>query len=409
MSPTPIAPPRSGRTRQPRSILMLAPCPFPTGQGTQVAIRHLASALSRRGHHVHVVSYGQGDAQPPAPFVLHRAASLDAGVRSGPSLRKPVADAALLLEAVRVARAHACDVLHAHNVEGLALGALLKLQTGLPLVYHAHNAMGPELPTYFRAHLSQAFAAVVGDVLDRPLPRAADAVVTFDDDLAALHEAYGVARRRLHVIPPGLEGDELGEPPPAAALEALRTRLGPGPWILYAGNPDAYQNLELLWAALPRVRRHHPDARLLVATPHDPALFRPAVAAAGLGDAVTIVEHHDLAGLRAAYAVAELGVCPRTLWTGAPIKVLNYLAAGLPVVACHSGAQHVLSPEAGRLTRADADDFAAAIGALLTRGREAGRAEATRAFAPFELSAQLPAYERVYDAVLGAHRAPAVA
>jgi glycosyltransferase involved in cell wall biosynthesis len=395
------------RTARPRSILMLAPCPFPTGQGTQVMIRHLAATLSHRGHAVHVVSYGHGDLAPGAPFELHRAARIDTGRRSGPSLRKPAADAALLVQALRVARAHACDLLHAHNVEGLALGALLKLQTGLPLVYHAHNAMGPELPTYFRAHLAQAFAAVVGDVLDRTLPRAADAVITFDDDLAALHEAYGVGRERLHVIPPGLDGTELGTPPSAATVVSLHRRLGPGPWLLYAGNPDPYQNLELLWAALPRVRRAIPTARLLVATPHEPSLFNPSIVAAGVAEAVTVLQHRSLDELRAVHALAAVGVCARTLWTGAPIKVLNYLAAGLPVVACRSGARHILPPGCGELVDAEPDALAAAIVGQLRRGRDGTRTRAD--FAPFELRGQLEAYERVYDEVLGATRRPAAA
>jgi glycosyltransferase involved in cell wall biosynthesis len=396
-------------TRLPRSILMLAPCPFPTGQGTQVVIRHLAAALSHRGHAVHVVSYGHGDRAPEAPFVLHRAARLDRGLRSGPSLRKPAADAALLVQALRVARAHACDVLHAHNVEGLALGALLKLQTGLPLVYHAHNAMGPELPTYFRTHLAQAFAAVVGDVLDRTLPRAADAVITFDDELAALYSAYGVARELLHVIPPGLDGRELAMPPPADVLARLQARLGPGPWVLYAGNPDAYQNLDLLWATLPWLRARMPAARLLVATPHDPALFAAGIAAAHAQEHVTLLQHHSLAELRAAYAIADVGVAPRTLWPGAPIKVLNYLAAGLPVVACASGARHLVPPEAGELVEATPEALADALVRQLARGRQAAARPSTAAFARFELRGHLEAYERVYDEVLARGRRPAAA
>ena len=44
-----------------------------------------------------------------------------------------------MMTAARVARAHKCDLWHVHNAEGLGLGALLKLQTDLPLVYHAHK------------------------------------------------------------------------------------------------------------------------------------------------------------------------------------------------------------------------------------------------------------------------------
>src|SRR4051812_24668832 len=108
---------------------MLAACPFPTAQGTQVVIRHLASALAHAGHEVHLITYGYGDAHPDEaelPFHLHRTARIDVGLRSGPSPRKPAADMALFLAAARVIKTHSCELIHAHNIEGLALGALLK-------------------------------------------------------------------------------------------------------------------------------------------------------------------------------------------------------------------------------------------------------------------------------------------
>lgn len=384
----------------PVSVLMLAPCPFPTSQGTQVVIRHLATELARSGHDVHLVTYGYGEPSDDFAFHMHRTPRIEAGMRSGPSLLKPAADAALLWTAARVSRAHRCDLIHAHNVEGLGVGALLKMQTGLPLVYHAHNAMGPELPTYFRAHLAQAFASLVGEVLDRTLPRAADAVIVFDVDHKALHEGYGVSAERVHVIPPGLDASELGEPA-TATLERARGELGDGRWILYAGNPDAYQNLELLWAAMAIVRERAPAARLVVATRDYEPIFQAAVTAAGIADVVRVYSYRDLDELRALHRIAEVGVSPRSLWTGAPIKVLNYFAAGLPVVACRSGARHVVPPSAGTLVDDEPAAFAAAVVALLERSPAARRGRAQRrAFERFRIDRHVPLYERVYGQVL---------
>src|SRR4051812_13309275 len=66
------------------SIAMLAACPFPTHQGTQVFIRHLASALTGAGHDVHLISYGHGEYEETMPFHLHRARPLSTRLRSGP-------------------------------------------------------------------------------------------------------------------------------------------------------------------------------------------------------------------------------------------------------------------------------------------------------------------------------------
>ncbi len=411
---------RGGERRGERlSIAMLAPCPFPTPQGTQVIIRHLAAALVRAGHDVHLITYGYGEGGTPddseLPFHVHRAPRVDAGLRSGPSLLKPAADAALLFTAARVIKAHNCDLVHAHNVEGLGLGALLKLQTGLPLVYHAHNAMGPELPTYFSAHYAQAFASLVGDVLDRTLPKAADAVIVFDADHKTLHEVYGVAASALHVIPPGLDGAELASPDPALVAR-LEKGLGEGPWLLYAGNADGYQNLPLLWQALGLVVQKRPDAKLLVATHHDPKVFQPAVDAAGMQRHVVIYRHEGLEELKALYALADVGVCPRALWTGAPIKILNYLAAGLPVVACRTAARHILTAGAGTLVDDVPEAFAQGVLGILDqleggaqgKGRRF-RTQAKRAFERFRIDTHMALYDDVYAGVLAEKRRPRVA
>lgn len=385
---------------------MLAPCPFPTHQGTQVIIRHLATGLARAGHEVHVVAYGYGEgvSAHELPFHLHRSPRVDAGLRSGPNIMKPAADAAMMLTASRVANVYKCDLVHAHNVEGLGLGALLKLHTGLPLVYHAHNAMGPELPTYFNAHLAQAFAGLLGDVLDRTLPRAADAVITFDPDHKALHEVYGVDESRIHVIPPGLHGDEITGAD-AAAVQRLRDEFGTGPLLLYAGNPDGYQNLPLMWQAFARVRAQRSDVRLLCATGHDTATFAKQRADAGSPAGVIMHRFRTLDELRALFAVADVGLSPRVIWTGAPIKVLNYLAAGVRVVACRSAARHILSPACGVLVDPTPDAFAAAILEVLDQPPSA-RANCRRAFEKFNIENHVPMYEDVYRQVLGARLRP---
>ncbi len=378
---------------------MLAPCPFPTRQGTQVIIRHLANALSRAGHDIHFITYGYGEYEEEFPFHLHRAARVDVGLRSGPNLMKPAADAALMVTAARVAKAYKCDLWHVHNVEGLGLGALLKMQTGLPLVYHAHNAMGPELPTYFRANLMQAFASLIGDVIDRTLPRAADAVITFDPDHKALHEMYGIDEDRIHVIPPGLDGTEMVSPD-RKMVSALRTQHGNGPWLLYAGNPDGYQNLPLMWRALAEVRRARPDVGLMVATHYDPETFSTELEEAGSPDGVVFHRYDSLEELKALFGLADIGLSPRTLWTGAPIKVLNYLAAGLPVVACRSATRHILTPACGRIVDSTSEALAAGILELLEEGCGTPAAR-RRAFERFRIDDHVPAYEHVYKRVLG--------
>lgn len=391
----------SKSSQRPRNVAMLAPCPFPTRQGTQVFIRHLASAMAQRGHKVHLIAYGQREYDEEYSFVLHRSSKLAKSLRSGPSLAKPAADAELLWTAAKVVRAYRCELIHAHNAEGLGVGALLKAQTGLPLVYHAHNAMGPELPTYFRAHLVQAFASVFGEALDRTLPKAADAIITFDERQRQSHIHHVGDPERVHAIPPGLFKAELA---PSYGDSSVVPRAAPtssrqGPYLLYAGNPDRYQNLGLLWRAFRLVYEKRPAVTLLVVSNHPPNAFEAELGEAQLGSArrsIAFKRIESVAELRKWFHVADIGVCPRTLAVGAPIKVLNYLEAGLPVVACRSGAGQLLNGEAGqRLTADDPESFAAGIlQALADDVRVSGLPDR------FRIESQLPRYEAVYSDVL---------
>ncbi|HET6345348.1 MAG TPA: glycosyltransferase family 4 protein, partial [Myxococcota bacterium] len=205
--------------------------------------------------------------------------------------------------------------------------------------------------------------------------------------------------RRIHVIPPGLDGREiLGAP--AALVRSTARELGPGPWVLYAGNPDGYQNLALLWEAFACVRARRPDAKLLVVTHHPPASFGEPLARAPQRAGIVVRQHRSLDELRALFAVADVGVCTRALWVGTPIKVLNYIAAGLPVVACHAAARHILTPATGTLVEPMPEAFAAGVLAQLNATRRRPRRAPDRAFERFRVESHVGLYERAYRAVL---------
>ncbi len=379
------------RAKSPASVLMLAACPFPTGQGTQVVIRHLATALTKAGHHVELVTYADGDLDPALPFTVHRTTLSLASQRSGPRWRKLPLDAELFTLARRLAPRH--PLLHAHNIEGLLLGLLLKHTTGLPLVYHAHNAMQPELPCYFETLPARLGARLAGRLLDRLPVRFADAVIVPDDNHFSYYRECGVSRSRLHTIPLGIDTREL-VPPRVAPRE--------DDWVIYAGNPDSYQNLPLLYAAMRLVQRARPRVRLLIATCHDPEVFRADLLAHGAADLASVHRYRTRAELAALLGRARVGVCPRTLWSGVPVKVMTYLAFGLSVVACGEGARGLCASHQGAvaLVAPRVESFA---GAILSQLDEKPR---PRAEPSFEVAEQVPLYERVYAKVANGFAAP---
>ena len=347
---------------------MVGACPYPVPQGSQVFLRDTAQLLESRGHTVHLVVYGYGGGEDTSGLRVHRARHVPLARRTaaGPSIFKPLLDTFLVLELRRVVREERIDAVWAHNYEAL----LVALAVGhRPIVYMAHNALEDELPHYFRG---ARLAARIGRWLDRTLPRRADAVVAPHARLAEYLTGCGCDRPI--VIPPAA-ASQYQSPPFKGGLKKPDPEMAQGaPFVLYAGNLDAYQNLPLLYAAIWRVRQTLPNTRLVIATA-DRATIPDA----------EVIHTPDFPSLQRLLAQDCVLAVPRTSWSGYPIKLLNGMAAGRPTVAC-AGAAHPLTHEGNALIVPDGDEeaFAEALLRLLgdapLRGRlgEAARMAAAQ-------------------------------
>ena len=345
-------------------VAMVGACPYPAPQGSQILLRDTALALQSRGHEVHLLVYGYG-AELPAPprfslegvrgnlsfsqkkgspgssgssgspgspeIPIHRCARIP-GVRktaAGPSCAKPFLDLAMVAALRRVIREQGIDVVHAHNYEGLVIALAARKH---PIVYHAHNAMADELPYYFGASQTRSagslfrFTRRFGAWLDKRFPRRADHVIAPHQRLADYLIQCGCDNARISVIPPAVD----------AALFDANPILDEPPPVLYAGNLDAYQNLDLLLQTMTRVRHTEPDARLIIAT-HTKASVPHA----------EVVPTPDFDSLRRVLAMDAVFVCPRVSWSGYPIKLLNAMAAGKAVVVCRSAAHPITHNQTG--------------------------------------------------------------
>jgi glycosyltransferase involved in cell wall biosynthesis len=319
-------------------IALVGACPFPVPQGSQVFIRDNALALQALGHEVHLVVYGYGEGRDTSGLTIHRCRRIpgEGKTAAGPSMAKPFQDLAMVMKLRQVVERHRIDAVIAHNYEALLVGLAAGKR---PLIYHAHNAMSDELPYYFRW---TAGPAKLGRWLDRTFPRKADRVIVPHQRLAGHLVVRGCAHDRISVIPPPLRAEDFDV---CSAGDAL-------PPVLYTGNLDAYQNLGLLFVAMERVRKRFPEARLQIATAED----------ASFPDA-EVVPVKGFDALHQVLAEDSVLALPRVSWSGYPIKLLNAMAAGKAIVACHSAA-YPLTHEVDALIVPD-DNVAAFTEALI--------------------------------------------
>lgn len=347
--------------------LLIAACPLPWPRGTPIRIHRMAEALTRRGHDVHVVTYPLGNAAIPIPYRIHRVgrSSTVMDSRPGPSFQKFVSlDPSLCYRAARLLRELSFDVVHAHHYEGLIAALVARRATRpIPIVYDAHTLLASELPHY-RLPLPRRLRGRLGLAFDRFLPVRADHIISVTDRMQEWFAAGAhIPPDCLSMIPNGVEHEHFAGSGPVMEQPATSSARNDGPVVMFAGNLAEYQGIELLLHSFARFRAASPGARLILVTDSPLDSFAARIDRLGLAECTSRVET-DYAGLPGVLARADVLANPRTDCDGIPQKLLNYMAAGRPIVS-FAGSAPVLEHEKSALLVPDGDT--AAFGDALRR------------------------------------------
>ncbi len=261
-------------------------------------------------------------------------------------------------------------LIHAHSPVLNALPALrVGRRLGIPVVYEVRafwedaavdHGTGREWGLRYRASRALETYAL----------KQADHVTTICEGLKADIVARGVRAERVTVIPNAVDIAEFrfGTPPD----QQLKRDLGlAGHTVIgFIGSFYAYEGLDLLVQALPRVLQVRPDARLLLVGggPQEKDL-RAAVHEAGLDDKVVFTGRVPHGVVQRYYSLVDVFAYPRRSMRlteiVTPLKPLEAMAQGQLLVASDVGGHRELirDGQTGILFRAD--DAQALAGAVL--------------------------------------------
>lgn len=281
------------------------------------------------------------------------------------------------------------DVLHAHKFGSNAWGTLIGRLAGVPVVIaheHTWSYDGWRLRRLLDRHL---------------IARGADALLAVSRaDARRMTAIEGIDPRDVLFLPNGI-------PPPPAARGDVRRELGipPGaPVIGSVARLSRQKAPELLVRAAALLAPQFPGLRVLMAGEDGSGgRVRELVGALGLHDTVTLLgARGDVPDVLAALDVAVSS----SAWEGSPLAVMEYMAAGLPVVATAvGGVPDLIAPGEHGLLVGPGDPHALADGvarllhdpalarAMGERGRERQQSE-------FSLDAMVARLERLYDGLL---------
>jgi len=224
----------------------------------------------------------------------------------------------------------------------LDVGHFRSLWGGLPLlatgaarrtVFEANSLSSVELPFHYPALRGTPTLEKIRR-LELQVLRESDAVVCVSRVTRSFLASLGADARRIEVIPNGVDGAAFRATP-------LPPRDGREPVALYVGTLADWQGLSALVDALPAVLARRPLRLRIVGRGRSRQRkdLAKRVRRLGLEDRVEVlpaVPHHEVPALVAGadVCVAPLGYNERNVVQGCcPLKVLEYMAGGRPVVA----------------------------------------------------------------------------
>jgi glycosyltransferase involved in cell wall biosynthesis len=357
-------------------ILMIAPEPFFEPRGTPFSEYHRIRALLELGHTVDLVTYPFGrDVSMPGlrvfrclrPPFIHE-------VRIGPSLAKVPLDLTLTATALRRALSERYDVIHSHE-EGSFIGIVLSALFGIPHLYDMHSSL-PQQLTNFAFSRSKALRGAFA-WMERLVIRRSKVVIVICQHLEDTVRA--IERSVPTVLIENAPGS--GDTPVAGSGSRIRAELGVAaqtPLVLYTGTFEAYQGLDLLFAAARHVVMRRADAKFVLAGGRTDQIETARADARRMGVEGSVI----FAGQRPAEEIpafldaADALVSPRSSGTNTPLKIYQYLRSGRPIVATRLLTHtQVLDDSVSVLTPATPEGFAQGILSVIAapaRGRAIG-------------------------------------
>ena len=375
-------------------LLLIAPQPFYRPRGTPMNVLQMCRVLTGAGYRVDLATYPLGEPVAIDGLEIHRCVR-PPGLRSVPigfSWRKVLLDLLLFWTVLRLCVTRRYAVVHA--VEESVFLALPLTFFGVRLIYDLDSNISEQL-AYAGVVESRPLLAGVR-ALERLALRRSVAAVTVCRSLTEAARRLEPTARIFQVEDAPL-AESLRQPRPSR-LSELRAELGleglrP---IVYTGNLEPYQGIELLIRAAGHVRGRMPDARFVLVGGSGARLesLRTRLEEESLTDTVLLAGQRPPDEMPEWMALGEVLVSPRSEGDNTPLKIYTYMNAGRPIVATDRTTHtQVLDPSCAFLSDPSPEAFAAAICEALSRPEEARRrSAAARRLAETEFSAA--AFER---------------
>ncbi len=299
--------------------------PYKVG-GIASHVNDLSLALTKMGHEVHVLTYGDqsSDVEQSKVFV-HRLSSTYAPntISWSMFLCQKMEKAA-----IRLHKEHHFDVVHAHDWMMVPAGVGIKKVLRLPMVFTLHSTEAG------RSGVHDAYTKMIND-LEWYGTYESDQIITvgcdFCDEVKGLfHPPEG----KIHYIPNGVDMKRFED-----VKFFLDKATFASDWekvVLFVGRMSHQKGLEFLVWAAPKILRTHPEAKFVVSGGGDHSQYRSLANQLGVGSKFYFAGYTPEHLLPSLYSMATATVAP-SIYEPFGIVALESSAAHTPVVGSYVG------------------------------------------------------------------------
>lgn len=356
-------------------ILFLSPQPFFRVRGTPINIRNMVTALAEAGHEVDLLTYPIGEAVDLPDGVRHLRSPRVPGIREikvGFSAAKLPLDALMALHTGWRLLWGRYDVIHA--VEESAFWAAWYnrwLFRRPKLVMDMDSCISEQL-VYGGTTKPGGFIARLARWMERRAIQRSTFVLTVCRALSNTVLELDPDAQVVQIEDAPLEETFTPQAEQAERL-AREFELGPEPRIVYTGNFESYQGVELLVDAL----GHLPDLPatlvLVGGKPDHINALRQRASEAGVDGRVVFTGPRPLEEMPAFLTLGDVLGSPRVEGTNTALKVYGYMQSGTPIVATNLETHtQVLDDSTAYLVAPTSEGVAGGIRAALADPEHAG-------------------------------------
>jgi glycosyltransferase involved in cell wall biosynthesis len=309
-------------------ILLLAPHPFFQNRGTPIAVRLLSEVLSREGHRIHVLTYHEGEDIFMPNIVIHRIPSIPGinRIQPGFSYKKVLCDIFMLFKAFHLTRIYQFDLIHAVE-ESVFMALLLRYIKKIPYVYDMDSSLSQQLIDTIRS--LKRFKSMMSKFEALTFSHS-NGIIAVCRTLEEIASQFAPAKPLLRLEDISMLGisTEKGE--------NIRKDIDNNqPVIMYVGNLEYYQGIDLLLESFSILIRMHSKAILIIIGGSDNDIKHYS----SLAEKLDIIRHIRFVGRKPltqlAYYLkqADILVSPRILGDNTPMKIYSFLDSGKPLIA----------------------------------------------------------------------------